>query len=272
MIDLGVGPRPSSQAAVGLSIDEMHFLQEHLKLDQLPATIVTFGGNDTVDKRAAAWRAARESLAARDLLVDDLVHDDLAEQLRIVTRPHWVLTVQLYVGESLSRLCLAKGDDRFVRVLLGPDSYLIGEVDEADLAGAVTAALPIATALDFTGLNATVDQIADIFGRLGDPVATARDFVAIGADPAAAGIVGAALANSVARAEIVGIIHGDAKHEIAPHHVAVFDTVDGRILITSSFAQDGTKWLSLSGGTPARVRRAVTELIATLPDREAFRY
>lgn len=270
MIDLGTGRRPSSLEAVSLSLDEMQFLVQLLELDQLPTVLMALGRYDSRDEHEKAMAAARSSLEERGLLRDTNAHQNLEERLRALARPHWVLAARLYVGDTISRLCLAKGEEMHVLVLRGPDSYVVYEVSGEEAVGPAAAALGVIDPLEFAGFSAPTEQLGPIFNTVGDPAATARRLTELGAPADGAEAVAKAMVHCHARIEIVGVVYGDAKREVAPGNIAVFDTHNGRIVITSSIAPDGIKWSSLTSGTPARLRRAMQELIDSLPDRESF--
>lgn len=269
MTVLGAGRGPSTLGAVVLSLDEMQFLLEELQIDDVPVVLDAIGRYDNVTQHDAALAAAAESLTERDLLTDGDVHPELADRLRALNHPHWVVALRLVVDGQVSRMCLAKGDDLVTVALRGPTSYVIDEADE-DLPGPVLAALGPAEPLDLTGMNASTEDLIPIFGDLGDAAATARRLAAVGTPDRDAQSLASALVHLVAHAEIVGVAHGDGTREYADNHIAVFDTRNGRFLATASKADDGTRWTSLSSGTPARLRTALLDLINGLPERGDF--
>jgi hypothetical protein len=271
MIDLGTGSKPSSLASVTLSLDEMQLLVQLLDLAELPTVLRYRSGHDHEDARFRAMEAARSSLTQRELLNGDIVHEDLETRLHAVSRPFWVINTRLFVAGTVSGICAAKGENGVYTVILrGPVSYLVSEVAADELAAAMLAALPQTPPLNFLGMNAPTERLAEILDRVGDPAATAGELVGFGADPQAALTVGRALARTVAHTNVVGIVYGDGTRDIVPTPVAVYDTADGRILVTASVAGDGTGWSSLSSGTHGRVRQAFQELIGLLPDRQQF--
>lgn len=271
MIDLGTGRKPTSLASVSLSLDEMQLLVQLLQLTELPTVLRYRSGHDHEDARFRAMEAARSSLERRELLRGNLIHEELEERLHAVSRPYWVINARLYVAGTVSGVCAAKGENGVYSVILrGPVSYLVNEVDADDVAAAILAVLPQTPALNFLGMNAPTERLAEIFDRLGDPAATAKELVQFGADAQAALTVGKAMARTVAHTSLIGIIYGEGTRETAPAPVAVYDTPDGRILVTASVAHDGTSWSSLSSGTPTRVRQAFQTLIDSLPDRQQF--
>lgn len=187
MTVLGAGRGPSLLRSVTLSLDEMQYLQETLGIDELPVVLDAMGRYDKATDHDAAMAAAAATLAERDLLDDDQVHPELAERLRVLYRPHWVLAVRWYVSGQVNRFCLAKGEDFEVVALRGPGSYVIDEASH-DLAGTVLAALGPAEPLELAGMNAPTADLVPIFDDAGDAATTAKRLTEVGkAGPRRAG-------------------------------------------------------------------------------------
>ncbi|MEU1956850.1 ESX secretion-associated protein EspG [Nocardia rhamnosiphila] len=269
MTVLGAGRGPSTLAAVTLSLDEMQYLLEALEIDEVPVVLDARGRYDNQVDHDAAVDAAARSLTDRDLLDGERIHPELAERLRGLYRPHWVVALRLIVAGQVSRMCLAKGDDLVTVALRGPQTYVIDEATE-DLPGPVIMALGPAEALELTGMNAPTEQLVPIFDDAGDPTATASRLSKVGNPPRDAQAIASAMAHCDSHAEIVGVVYGDASRDIAENHIAVFDTRAGRFIATASLADDGTKWTSFSSGTDARLRIALQDLINSLPERTEF--
>ncbi|MET9489210.1 ESX secretion-associated protein EspG [Nocardia sp. NPDC006630] len=269
MTVLGAGRGPSVLRAVTLSLDEMQYLQETLALDELPVVLDAMGRYDNAADHDAAMAAAAATLAERELLDGGEVHPELAERLRVLYRPHWVVALRWYVDGQVNRCCLAKGDDIEVIALRGPQSYVLDEAGH-DLAGTLMAALGPAEPLALDGMNAPTAELAPIFDEAGDSTATAHRLARVGNPPRDAKTLAAALVQVHSHAEIAGVIYGDGTRDTADNHIAVFNTRHGRFLATASRADDGTPWTSLATGTPARLRTALQDLIAELPLRQEF--
>ncbi|WP_030524374.1 ESX secretion-associated protein EspG [Nocardia rhamnosiphila] len=269
MTVLGAGRGPSTLAAVTLSLDEMQYLLEALEIDEVPVVLDARGRYDNQVDHDAAMDAAARSLTDRDLLDGERIHPELAERLRGLYRPHWVVALRLIVAGQVSRMCLAKGDDLVTVALRGPQTYVIDEATE-DLPGPVIMALGPAEALELTGMNAPTEQLVPIFDDAGDPTATASRLSKVGNPPRDAQAIASAMAHCDSHAEIVGVVYGDASRDIAENHIAVFDTRAGRFIATASLADDGTKWTSFSSGTDSRLRIALQDLINSLPERTEF--
>ncbi|MEV3962090.1 ESX secretion-associated protein EspG [Nocardia sp. NPDC050193] len=269
MTVLGAGRGPSTLAAVTLSLDEMQYLLEALEIDEVPVVLDARGRYDNQVDHDAAMDAAARSLTDRDLLDGERIHPELAERLRGLYRPHWVVALRLIVAGQVSRMCLAKGDDLVTVALRGPQTYVIDEATE-DLPGPVIMALGPAEPLELTGMNAPTEQLVPIFDDAGDPTATAARLSEVGNPPRDAQVIASAMAHCDSHAEIVGVVYGDASRDIAENHIAVFNTRAGRFIATASRADDGAKWTSFSSGTDARLRIALQDLINSLPERVEF--
>ncbi|MEU7763593.1 ESX secretion-associated protein EspG [Nocardia sp. NPDC049190] len=268
MTVLGAGHGPSTLEAVVLTLDEMQFLVEKLEIE-VPVVLNTRGRYDNLTDHKAAMGLAAESLRQRELLIDEVVHRDLDNRLRVLNLPHWIIALRLVVDGYVSRFCLAKGDDLTVVALRGQDSYVIDEAG-TDLPGTVVAALGYAEPLDLYGMNAPTDELATIFADTSDPAATTERLTQVGNPTQDAKTLAAALVEIHSYAEIVGVVYGDGTRDVTDNHIAVFNTRAGRFVATASRSDDGVKWTSLSSGTTARLRTAVQDLITSLPDRSDF--
>ncbi|WP_028475996.1 ESX secretion-associated protein EspG [Nocardia sp. CNY236] len=268
MTVLGAGRDPSTLEAVVLSLDEMQFLVEKLEIE-VPVVLDARPRYDDSTEHARAMDAAAKSLIHRNLLVDQVLHRDLENRLRVLNRPHWTVALRLIVDGNVSRFCLAKGIDLSVVALRGQDSYVIDETD-TDLPGPILAALGHAEPLELYGLNAPTDQLATIFADTGDAAATAERLRKVGNPTHDAQALASALVEIHSYAEIVGVVYGDGTREVSDNHIAVFNTRAGRFIATASMSDDGVKWTSLSSGTTSRLRTALQELITSLPERTDF--
>ncbi|MGW2664179.1 ESX secretion-associated protein EspG [Nocardia tengchongensis] len=275
MTVLGAGRGPSLLRAVTLSLDEMQYLQEALGIDELPVVLNILGRYDNAADHDAAMTAAAARLAERELLEGDparqdyRVHPELAERLRVLYRPHWVLAVRWYVDGQVNRLCVAKGDDFEVVALRGPGSFVLDEASH-DLPGTVLTALGPAEPLELSGMHAPTEDLVPIFDDAGDAATTAARLTAV-CDPARdAQAIASALVQVHSHVEIVGVRYGDGTREVTGSHLAVYNTRHGRFLAITTTAEDGIKWTSFASGTPARLRTALRDLVESLPLRTEF--
>ncbi|MFD7843447.1 ESX secretion-associated protein EspG [Nocardia sp. NPDC059764] len=291
MTVLGAGRGPSLLGSVTLSLDEMQYLQETLGIDELPVVLNALGRYDNAADHDAAMVDAAAMLAERELLDGDpaaaghegdrssgtaptspypsQVHPELSERLLTLYRPHWVLALRWYVEGQVNRFCVAKGDDIDVVALRGPGSYVVDEASH-DLPGTVLAALGPADPLELSGMHAPTEDLVPIFDDAGDAATTAARLSTV-CDPARdAQAIASALVQVHSHAEIVGVRYGDGVREVAGNHLAVYNTRHGRFLAITTTAEDGTEWTSFASGTPARLRRALLDLVESLPLRAEF--
>ncbi|MGW0097681.1 ESX secretion-associated protein EspG [Nocardia sp. NPDC003354] len=252
-----------------LSLDEMQFLLEKLQFDEMPVVLDAMGRYDNISTHDAAMKAAEAALTERELLFGDVVQTELAERLRVLYRPQWIIALRWVVQGHVNRFCLAQGDDRAVVALRGPESFVIDDAG-LDLPGAVLQALGHSEALELYGMNAPTEELAPIFGDTGDVAATTQRLSKIGKPATDAQALSSALVEIHSYAEIVGVAYGDGTRDIQDNHIAVFNTRAGRFIITASMADDGVKWSSIATGTTARLRTAVADLIESLPIRAEF--
>ncbi|MGW4632556.1 ESX secretion-associated protein EspG [Nocardia sp. NPDC004415] len=270
MTVLGGGSGGSLLEAVVLSLDEMQFLLEKLQFDEMPVVLDALGRYDNVTAHDAAMNAAEAVLTERELVFGDTVAPELAERLRVLYRPQWIIALRWVVAGQVNRFCLAQGDDRAVVALRGPDSYVVDDAG-LDLPGAVLHALGQTEALELYGMNAPTDDLAPIFGDTGDAAATTARLAKVGHPATDAQTLASALVEIHSYAEIVGVAYGDGTRDIQDNHIAVFNTRAGRFIITASVADDGVKWSSIATGSAARLRTAVADLIESLPVRSEFK-
>ncbi|MBW0271171.1 hypothetical protein ATM97_10100 [Nocardia sp. MH4] len=269
MTVLGGSSGGSLLEAVVLSLDELQFLLEKLQFDEMPVVLDAMGRYDNISTHDAAMKAAEAALTERELLFGDVVQTELAERLRVLYRPQWIIALRWVVQGHVNRFCLAQGDDRAVVALRGPESYVIDDAG-LDLPGAVLQALGKSEPLELYGMNAPTEELAPIFGDTGDVAATTERLSKIGKPATDAQTLASALVEIHSYAEIIGVAYGDGTRDIQDNHIAVFNTRAGRFIITASVADDGVKWSSIATGTNARLRTAVADLIESLPIRTEF--
>ncbi|MCX4096603.1 ESX secretion-associated protein EspG [Nocardia sp. alder85J] len=269
MTVLGVGRGPAALGPVELSLDEMQYLLELLRIDEVPVVLDAIGRYDHITAHDAAMAAAAASLTERGLLDEEMVHRDLVDRLRALYLPHWVLAVRWYVGDRVNRCCVARGDELVAVVLRGPDSYVVDEATH-DLPGTVLAALGPAEPLEISGTNALTTDLKTILRDTADVDATTERLTRACTPARDARTLATALVEIHSHASVVGVVYGEGTREISDGTVAVYNTRNGRFLGTTTHAHDGVPWTSLAAGTPARLRTAVKDLIDRLPLRTGF--
>ncbi|MFD4352960.1 ESX secretion-associated protein EspG, partial [Nocardia sp. NPDC058518] len=109
MTVLGTGSGGSLLGAVVLSLDDMQFLLEKLEFDEMPVVLDAMGRYDNVTAHDAAMNVAQTALAERELLFGQVVAPELAERLRVLYRPQWIIALRWVVAGQVNRFCLAPG-------------------------------------------------------------------------------------------------------------------------------------------------------------------
>lgn len=258
-----MGSAVPTLAAVTLSLDEVEYLVDKLKLDVLPVVLDTNGRYDSLDARDAAFRAAADTLAARDLLPGGGVHPDLADYLRVLARPRWEIALRWFVKGSISRMCVAKGHDFSVLAVRGAESIIVQD-GGTDVLAPIVSALGSVNPMKLGAVNAPTAALGTALDEGMNGQSTAANLSKLGVPSADSGPLGNAMASCDTWAEIVGIAYGDGRSDPVGGPVTVFDTDQGRIVGTTSVSGDDTSWTSLSSGTNQRLRQALESLAARL--------
>ncbi len=266
MIDLGTQPLGHTLSSVELDADRLDFLVETLDLVELPVVLDIFPRYDNPSEESEALHRGRVGLAAAGVYTDGRVHPDVEAWLRVLEQPLWYVSARLiprpYVDEvPITRVCLASnGIDSVIGVRNGPTMTV--STTTKDAASEILDALGSATAFDFPGLSAPTDTLAKALDASpSDAHATARHLTDLDINPETALRLAGALSTCTAHAEITSVTVGSGSTYPGLHPVAFFDTPRGRIVATSSSASDGSRWSTLSSGSNAKMRSALTELI-----------
>lgn len=260
---------PDGLSSATLTLDELDLLAHLLRIDELPVVLDASSQIDSTAERDAAFVRAESTLAERGLLSAGGPNEDLAVWLRLLARPDREIAVRRYsdtgsgTDAAVSRLCLAWSGACELLAVRGPNSLALRR-SEARGPDLLQSAVGRAAPLEFRAVNAPTELLADAVDECVNRSTTARRFVELGATDADAGTLAAALAGCRAHAEIVAIRHSDAATTQVGGPVTVFDTCRGRIVGISSVSADGCDWSTLTPGTDARFRQALTHLISEL--------
>lgn len=252
-------------ARTTLHVDEIDLLVHLLLIDVLPVVLDTGPHVDTLHVRDAAFRGAHATLASAGLIDGVIVHPDLARCLRTLARPRSEIALRRRADGTVLRACLALAQDRrdAVLALRSDDTFTI-EHPGHDLVSPLVRTLGTVEPLRFGTLNCPTADLGATLDGSSDPQKTADHLVAAGLPAAEAAVVGPALDDCTTVAELVGLVHEDGHPALMHGPVTVFDTADGRIVGTTSVADDGVRQTSLRPGTPGRLRQAVEALLAQL--------
>jgi hypothetical protein len=188
--------------------------------------------------------------------------------MRILEQPEWFVSARGFsrpVDEesAITRICVAANHiGSVIAVRAGGSSSVVVRATVRDVAGEILGALGSAEGFDTRGISAPTDVLAEALDATPtDASGTAARLEHIGVDSETAGRLAVAMSTCSAHAEITSVTSGSGTRTAGRHPVALFDTLRGRILATSSTASDGRAWSTMSSGTDGRVRAALAELV-----------
>ncbi|MFE0750245.1 ESX secretion-associated protein EspG [Gordonia sp. NPDC058843] len=226
------------------------------------------------ESRALADGDADVTITALDLIEHGEPTAWAATVLRVLAQPRREIEVRSYSDGSVRRIYLARNGHDHVLAKRTDRRVDVTVVDVADV-GALAAVVraqfdafgaEVSSPVDFTAFSAPSDEVVDRLGRCRTGTDTTDALHALGATPADAAVVSAALASCRTRTEIVASMNEDGRFAQSSGAVAVFDTERGRIVCSPSKSPDGRVWTTFSPGTGHRIAQAVSLLIETLPD------
>lgn len=252
--------------SVTLTTDELQVMASRIGVSDLP-TVLNLGlCHPTIEARNVALDRAIRGLVARHLIVDGVVDPDLVEMLQTLHRPEREFAMRFATPDGTARITVVRrgstcvlarrvGDDIDVKVL---DSG----VEVRTVASALLAELPRAKAAELAPVGAPLQEMTERLSGTHDPVILADRIRALGADPQAALVLGAALGSRQAFAEIVYYALADDEGRISrgPAAVAVFYTKRGRIIAAPSASPAGQLWTTLKPGTDHAFLQAIGSL------------
>ena len=268
-LDLGIATNTDAFTCVDLTSAEVEYARERLGLDVLP---VVLGGTalwDSADEYDAAMGSAATSLTARNLLPGAEIHHGVAVTLRALTRPTWELALRSHHQGTLTRTCIAADESLCVKASFNSETKIYRLNKGINPADAVVRALGPADPMPVAVINAPAEMLSAALNSGPDADTVAAALTQAGIPTADAGKLGSAMVTCTSFTEIVGIAHGVETKNLPAGVVSVFDTAHGRIVASSSTSADGTQWISISSGTPQRLRQAVNslvELLSEMPD------
>jgi ESX secretion-associated protein EspG len=222
--------------SVALTADELEAMALRVGIRDLPTVLNVGLRHPTIETRDAALDKAIRSLVSRSLIVDGVVHPDLVPMLQTLHCPDRVLARRV-------------GDDIDVKI--------VGSgIDVRTVASVLLAELPRAKAADVTPVGAPLREMPEKLSGTRDPLTLADRIRAVGADPQAAMLLGAALGSRQAHAEIVYYVLADDEGRISrgPAAVAVFYTKRGRIIAAPSVSPAGQTVDDAETGHRPRIR------------------
>ncbi|WP_158168172.1 ESX secretion-associated protein EspG [Mycolicibacterium smegmatis] len=251
-----------------LTTDEVLALGRALGIHDLPQTLVGRSRHQTMDDRDDALDRATDEMVARGLIVDGVVDPNVAAAVNTMWQPHREIAMRRVTPHGTAYVSVLRNGATRIRVRRINENVLLHRVNSADiLNGAVKALmddLPAARPADIEPTGAPQPELAESLSGTHDARALSDRIRALGSSPRAAVLLGTALAERQAFAEIVyyRLVSDEGRVTRYPSAVAVFYTARGRIVSTPSISPAGELWTTLRPGTDTAVGQAVRQLVA----------
>ncbi|MEE6178382.1 ESX secretion-associated protein EspG [Mycobacterium sp. 050134] len=253
---------------LALTDDELRVVAARVGVHDLPTVLASRPRHDTVTGREGAYERAARDLSARNLIVDGAVHPDLMPVLQALHRPDRELAMRLVTPDGTARVSVVRRGGLCVLARRIADEILLRTVGHGvglhDVTTALLAELPRAKVADIAPVTAPLEEFMESLRAPGDAMALADRVRALGAEPRAAMLLGAALASRQAFAEIVYYTLGDDEDRIcrAPSAVGVFYTGRGRVIGAPSASPTGQLWSTVKAGSDHALVQAINQLVA----------
>ncbi|OBI05537.1 hypothetical protein A5714_24395 [Mycobacterium sp. E2462] len=250
-----------------LTGDELHVVASRVGMHEFPTVLAVRSPHATVDQRNAARDRAARKLASRKLIDGGSVHPELVTVLQALQWPDRELAMRLVTPDGIARVSVTRRGALCVLARRIADETLLRIIgyhnDVRDVVSAVVAELPKAKPADIEPVAAPLQEVAESLSGTHDAVELGDRARALGAEPRAAMLLGAALGSRQAFAEIVYYTLTDAEGRIsrAPAAVALFYTSRGRVVAAPSGSPSGDAWVTLKAGSDHAVAQAIFQLI-----------
>ncbi|VBA32411.1 ESX-5 secretion-associated protein EspG5 [Mycobacterium persicum] len=149
----------------------------------------------------------------------------------------------------------------------GSDEVVLTPLGAAKVIGVLVETLGRADPAQFHGINSECEPLSAVLGAWqADPDADLlTGLVKIGLSVPQARLVEAVADQGTTRAVISTAQFSISGPQRAPMAVTVADTIVGRVVVSNALGPDGRQWTTLLPGSDHAVRRAVVELLETLP-------
>jgi len=256
-----------------LTDDELQVVGERAGVQGFPTVLDVRPRYERVDTLEAAFDAATRSLIARGLIADGAIDPDLVPLLRALRRPERELAMRLVTPDGIVRVSVIRcGASGVVARRVGNNISLQAADDAASFSWATHAligALPRAEAAEITPVGAPTDIVTRNLIGTHDARLLADRVRALGAEPRAAMVLGAALSSRMAFAEIVyyALCPEQDRFTRRPAAVGVFYTRKGRIVAAPSASPSGQLWTTLKPGSDHAIGQAIHQLVEISTDQ-----
>ncbi|MBX9642172.1 MAG: ESX secretion-associated protein EspG [Mycobacteriaceae bacterium] len=255
-----------------LTDDELQVVGERAGVQGFPTVLNVRPRYERVDALEAALDGATRSLIARGLIVDGEIDPDLVPMLRALRRPDRELAMRLVTPDGVSRVCVIRCGASGVTARRVGDNISLQVAGAASLSWATQAligALPVAQAAQTSPVGAPTETVTRNLIGTHDARLLADRVRALGAEPRAAMVLGAALSSRMAFAEIVyyALCREQDRITRRPAAVGVFYTKKGRIVAAPSASPSGQLWTTLKPGSDHSIGQAIGQLVELSTDQ-----
>jgi hypothetical protein len=266
----------SRRSEARLTGDQLSVVLDLLALDALPGVLNWSMPYDTEDERRRAFDRAFRELSELGLVTqgrrpDHSVDPDLTRWILLLARPVWDLEVRIVTqgghGPAVQRVCLSAGGIGGSEHVLAAhdsdhDTYSIGSADPGPIDRVISLFGPLERC-PFASVSAPTQFLVDVLDAASSRRSIAGALVSVGVPDDDAAALSTALSQCTRHVEVVANVHRGAVSERAGNPVALFDTPAGRIVVLTTASTDGSRWTSLSPGSPIRVRDEIAALVRT---------
>jgi hypothetical protein len=256
-----------------LTDDELQVLAERAGVGDFPTVLAVRPRHRTTDALDAVFDRATQALATRGLIVDGSVTTDLASLVRALHRPDRELAMRIVTPDGIARVSMVRRGSLAMLARRVGDEFVLRAVAHGAELRAVTQALlaelPRVEPARIEPVGAPLEAMTECLDEADDGPRLADRIRALGAEPRAAMLLGAALASRQAFAEIVyhPLARDEGRISRCPAAVAVFYTKRGRIVAAPSASPSGELWITLKPGSDHMISQAIGQLIGLSSER-----
>lgn len=252
---------------ITLTDDELQAAASRVGVHSFPTVLAMRPRHGTVDRLQAALDDATEALAGRGLITDGCLDAELVAMLQPLQRPDRELAMRLVTPDGTARVCVVRrGTTSMLARRIGNEVVLRSILSTGQLRDAIPALrgeLPPSNAAQIEAVGAPLDTMAEALSATHDSAVMADRIRALGVDPRAAMLLGAALGSRQAFAEIVycALLGGEDRVSRGAAAVGVFYTKRGRIIAAPSASPTGQLWTTLKAGSDHAFAQAIGQLV-----------
>jgi hypothetical protein len=252
---------------VWLTDDQLRVVALRAGMYDLPTVLTSRSRHRTIAARETAYERAARDLFARNMIVGGAVHPELVLVLQALHRPDRELAMRMVTPDGIARISVARRGTLCVLARRIADEIVLRTVGHGvelrDAASALLAELPRAKPADVHPVAAPLHELVESLTGTNASVDLADRIRALGIEPHAAMLLGAALSSRQAFGEIVYYALADAEDRISrgPAAVGVFYTKRGRVIGVPSVSPTGQLWSTLKSGSNHALGQGISQLV-----------